>query len=345
MVLLDTLDMETFDLSKSSGNKPKKKLYLLLDRSALTTQSRFEKLKNALTGVVPSVAEVLVTPRLLSETLALWHLNQRSTEAREHLQFILRIGNPRWFDEPVEIAKLELCAHTLPDKYYFLSSADQRIWKQNIHGVIAGGTARPEVMERVNVGVQKEKERATKLRKIGVRIRDDVSHQFKATSQGKKLSEVDVKGAWDSIQQAHLDRFGEGLIIRKHIYQAGRRSLALNRWANERGRCPYFTSWAKGLLYLQFYAARYPNLKIDEHGQADIEHLIYLEHADVLVSEEKTFLRQAFLDLYERQGKRYWTLDELWQWASESIDVPAGARLSGVGDADEQQFRLLEGGT
>jgi hypothetical protein len=302
---------------------------LLLDRSALTTPPRFEKLKDALTIVVPRIAEVLVTPRLLSETMALWHLNQRSTEAREHLQFILKIGNSRWFDEPVEIAKLELCANTLSDKYYFLSPADQRIWEQNIRGVIAGGTARPEVMERVNVEVRKEKERATKLRKIGVQIRDDVSRQFKAASPGKKLSEVDVRGAWDSILQTHLDRFGEGLIIRKHIYQAGRRSVALKRWAEERGRCPYFTSWAKGLLYLQFYAARYPNLKIDGHGQADIEHLIYLEHADVLVSEETTFLRQAFLDLYEQRGKRYWTLDELARWASESSDVPAGAELSG----------------
>ena len=295
---------------------------LLLDRNTLTTPSRFEKLKDALTVVVPRIAEVLVTPRLLSETLALWHLNQRSAEAREHLQFILKIGNSRWFDEPVEIAKLELCAHTLSDKYYFLSLTDQCIWEQNIHGVIAGGTARPKVMERLNVGVQKEKERAAKLRKIGVQIREDVSRQFKAVSPGKKLSEVDAKGAWDSILQTQLDRFGESLIIRKRIYQAGRRSVALKRWAEERERCPYFTSWVKGLLYLQFYAARYPNLKIDEHGQADIEHLMYLEHADVLVSEETTFLRQAFLDLYEDRGKRYWTLDELARWVSKGKTVP-----------------------
>ena len=55
----------------------------------------------------------------------------------------------------------------------------------------------------------------------------------------------------------------------------------------------------------------YSNSKIDEHSQADIQYLIYLEHADVLVSEEKAFMRQAFMDLYQESGKQYWTLDEL----------------------------------
>ena len=311
-------EVAILDRRSSSRDEPQKKSRILLDRSAFTTVARFKKLQNALTAAVPSIAAVFVTPRLLDETLKLWLGNQRSVEAREHLEFILRIGNPRWFDEPVEIAKLELCAHSLPDKYYFLSPAGQRKWERKIRGVIAGGTARPEVMERVIVGVQKEKERATKLREIGVRIRDEVSQQFKAASPGKKLSDVDASVAWESVLQGQLDRFGKGLIIQKHIYQAGRKSVALKRWADERERCPYFTRWAKGLLYLQFYAARYPNLKIDEHGQADIEHLIYLEHADILVSEEITFLRQAFLDLYDQRGKWYWTLDELEQWASAS---------------------------
>ncbi len=315
-------EVATHARRSSNRNEPQEKCRILLDRSAFTTVARFEKLQRALAAVVPATADVFVTPRLLSETLALWHKNPQSAEAREHLQFILKIGNPRWFDEPVEIAKLELSAHTLPDKYYFLAPPDKRKWEQNIKGVIAGGTARPEVMERVNVGVQKEKERATKLRKIGVRIREDVSQKFKTANPGKKLSDVDVKGSWDSILQTQLDRFGEGLIIRKHVYRAGRRNIALKRWADERGRCPYFTSWAKGLLYLQFYAARYPNLKIDEHGQADIEHLICLEHADVLVSEETAFLRQAFLDLYEQTGKQYLTLDEFEQWTSGQAIQP-----------------------
>ena len=315
--------MGTVDLNGSSGER-QKTFRILLDRSAFTTPSRFEKLKDVLARVVPSIAEVIVTPRLLDETGKLWLDNPHSTEAREHLTLILRIGSPRWCNEPVEISKLELCAHTLPDKYWFFPPSSQRSLEQNIKALIGGGTADPEIMERVNVEVRKEKERATKLRKIGVRIRDDVSHQLKTARPGGKLSEVDIKGAWESILKAHLDRFGQGLIIRKHIYQAGRRNVALKRWAEERGRCPYFTSWTKGLLYLQFYAARYPNLKIDEHGQADIEHLMYLEHADVLVSEEKSFLRQAFRDLYERRGKQYWTLDELERWASESTCVPAG---------------------
>ena len=96
--------MEILAVAASSSEVgSKRKTSILLDRSALTTPTKFGKLKNALTTVVPNVAEVFVTPRLLSETLALWRLNHGSIEARGHLQFILEVGNPHWFDQPVEI--------------------------------------------------------------------------------------------------------------------------------------------------------------------------------------------------------------------------------------------------
>jgi len=117
--------------------------------------------------------------------------------------------------------------------------------------------------------------------------------------------------AWANVLHRQLDSFGRDLIVRKHLYLAGRRGVAIKTWTETRERCPFFTGWVKGLLYTQFYAAYYSNLQIDEHSQADIQHLIYLERADVLVSEDRKFMRQAFLDLYQREGKQYWTLDDL----------------------------------
>lgn len=302
---------ETLDLRSSSSSRPPQKKYrILLDRSACSGP-QFQKLKMALLTTVPRFGEVLVTPMLLAETLGLWHSNPRSPEAGEHLRFILEIGSGRWFEDPFSIFKMELCAHTLPDRHYLLPKPSQDIWEQNIRAVIAGGAARPGMLQRVNAGVQKERERAAKLRKIGVKIRNEVARQFRTINPGKKLSDVDVKEAWASMLQTQLNRFGEGLIVRKRLYQAGRKSDALRTWGNTKDRCPYFTNWVKGLLYTQFYAAYYSNSKIDEHSQADIQHLIYLEHADVLVSEEKAFMRQAFMDLYQESGKQYWTLDEL----------------------------------
>ena len=313
----------------SGSDKPKSKNRILLDRSTFTTASRYEKLKSVLAAVLPQNAEVLVTPRLLSETLAVWHDNPRSAEAREHLQFILRIGNPRWFNEPVEIAKLELCAHTLPDKYYFFPPSIQRSLEQNIKALIGGGTARPEVMQRVRLGVQKDRERANKLRKRGVKIQYEEPRKFKIENPGKKPSEVNVKDAWDFELRTRLARVGEDAIVQKRIYQAGRRGIALKTWTGHKERCPFFTAWVQGILYSDFYAAHYPNSAIDKHAQADIEHLLYLEQADVLVSEDRKFMRQAFLDLYKERGKQYWTLDELDQWARErSVKVEQVHELS-----------------
>ena len=291
---------EALDLRSLGKEKPKSKHRIILDRSAFTTVPRFGNLKGALASVVPHRAEVLVTPRLLDETLKLWLDNPRSVEAREHLEFILRIGSPRWFNQPVEISKLELCAYVLPDEYWFFLPSVQRSLEQKIMASIEVGRVPPEGLRSV---VREERKLANRLHERGVKLR----------------SAMHVRDDWDSILEKWLNHYGQGAIAKKGIYQEGKKSVALNTWAGHKDRCPFFTAWVKGILYSDFYAAHYKGhkgLKIDEHPQADIEHLLYLEQADVLVSEDKKFMRQAFIDLYRDRGKQYWTLDDLEQWAS-----------------------------
>ncbi len=291
---------------------------ILLDRSIFNGKD-FAELKAIPFKALDSagVLHVHVTPMLVAETLGLWLRDGSTVEVREHLQFISRITKKRWFNDNFAIFKDELCAKTLRSDYHLLPKETQAIWQQEISAIVAGGTARDKLTQRVREKVQKEQTRARNLREIGKRVRADIATKFRMARPDAKLSQVDVREAWNIVSQNNLDEFGKGLIVRRPLYRAGRREMAITRWLQQKERCPYFTDWVKGLLYMQFYAGRHQSSPLDENAQADIQHLIYLRHADVMVSEEKGFMRQAFVDLYESQGKQYWNVADLENFVTE----------------------------
>jgi hypothetical protein len=57
------------------------------------------------------------------------------------------------------------------------------------------------------------------------------------------------------------------------------------------------------MLYMTYYAMTKPNAPIDLNAQADLNVMAHLIQGDVLVSNEKGFLRTAFDDLWKPRGK------------------------------------------
>ncbi len=79
------------------------------------------------------------------------------------------------------------------------------------------------------------------------------------------------------------------------------------KWSENKNNYPFVTAFAKGLVYAGYYAAIEQNKALDRNAQADYEQLMYMVHADVLVSSDEGFLRSAFLELWEPQGKKLFT--------------------------------------
>lgn len=75
------------------------------------------------------------------------------------------------------------------------------------------------------------------------------------------------------------------------------------RWSKAKMEYPYFTTFVIGMLYIAHYAMTRPNDNIDLNAQADLNLMMHLLHADVLVSNETGFLHKAFQDLWRPKGK------------------------------------------
>ena len=102
--------------------------------------------------------------------------------------------------------------------------------------------------------------------------------------------------------------------VRSEIDQAGRTFISklikardldaiADRWIRNKSFYPYFTEFVHDMLYEKYYAMTKSNAPLDRNAQADLDVMAHLLQADVLVSNEKGFLRTAFDDLWKPRGK------------------------------------------
>jgi hypothetical protein len=102
--------------------------------------------------------------------------------------------------------------------------------------------------------------------------------------------------------------------VQREIEHAGREFISAlikardlgaiaNRWVRQKSYYPYFTEFVRDMLYMAFYAMTKSNAPIDLNAQADLNVMAHLIQGDVLVSNEKGFLRTAFDDLWKPRGK------------------------------------------
>ena len=72
---------------------------------------------------------------------------------------------------------------------------------------------------------------------------------------------------------------------------------------------PYCLGLIKGRLFINYYAACKHNAPLDKNDREDFEYLLYLKNADILVSDDRGFLKEAFDCLYGKK-KKLFTLDD-----------------------------------
>jgi hypothetical protein len=92
-----------------------------------------------------------------------------------------------------------------------------------------------------------------------------------------------------------------------------------NRWSRDKDAYPYFTTFVTNMIYMAYYSATRPNDGIDLNAQADLDLMTHLLHADVLVSNEKGFLRSAFEDLWRPKGRVIFTSEEFVDFINKQV--------------------------
>lgn len=85
-------------------------------------------------------------------------------------------------------------------------------------------------------------------------------------------------------------------------------------WSRYKDKFPFYTGYIHNMLYLCYYAMTKPNNRIDPNATADLEIMLYLIHADAIVSDEEGFLKTAFHDLWQPKGKLFFSVKEFIQF-------------------------------
>lgn len=135
-------------------------------------------------------------------------------------------------------------------------------------------------------------------RALSLEIRQEVADWRAAT--GYKVA---THGApsWPRHLASELDHAGRAF-IHSQVACANPSAVA-NRWSRDKASYPFFTSFARNMLYIGFCAAIRPSMKVDLNAQADLDLMTHLLHAEVLVSNETGFLKAAFDELWRPKGK------------------------------------------
>jgi|GEM_PF-3237456 len=133
-------------------------------------------------------------------------------------------------------------------------------------------------------------------RELSKEMRAEISDQLKA--RGMRGVRREVGG---DIRRRLIPVLGSAMIER-HVAPSNWRAVA-DRWARAPERYRYFTQFVDNMAYKEAHFSTTPGAPIDVNAQVDLDLMTFLLDADVFVTNEQRFARQAFEDLWRPHGK------------------------------------------
>ena len=251
--------------------------------------------------------QVYHTQLFLEETITSYESQGATGEWRDHLRFALDICNGGIFLRPSQLWHEEIvrgrrtsAMRLLPTRRHrdYGSSPDLvRELRQLSKTGDLSAEYRDSMQERAELFQKKKAQRA-----IAGDMRRDIENALRDRRLTVPLSTAKFE---DTISQALIET---GKQIMRQV--DARRAVALGEmWAKRPADFPFYTAFVEGLIYHQFHAMFEHNKKIDVNAQADYEQLAYLLWADVFVSNDAKFQRDAFDTLWKPRGKHMETVE------------------------------------
>jgi hypothetical protein len=229
-------------------------------------------------------------------------------EKRKHLiakwiPFVIETVD-RFCDDFITIWQRELVRGYGRKTNIFMKPRSQRNLLKNLRHIPADGSWRAWDLTREERSIEDEK-RFAQYKQLK-EIRKEIIEQSKSIGYSRrKHGEV---LAFREFARGAIDYAGREFIM--GYLQCSNPTAIANRWSRNIQDYPYFTSFIENMLYLGYYPGIRQNTKIDINGQADLDLMTHLLAADVIVSNEQGFLRQAFIDIWKPRGKKLFTSQE-----------------------------------
>lgn len=243
---------------------------------------------------------------LVEETLKLLEKPETRADVEKEIKFLVDAGNGRWFRDPWDIWSGELEGKSKHD-YLFLSRREQikygRILtdSRNLTGKVLKNSL--DEANRSKIG-----ERKDAMKKAFVELRQTPSDTFRCNLRLRPPSE-----AFELYSSSFIDDVGaevirwmtvQGLLTMKKIDATS----LVDNWKTNKARFPYFTFFVKAYTYAMYYADVEQNLPLDHNTLMDVYFLGTARDLDIIVSNERKFMKSAFNALYG-ETKQYISLD------------------------------------
>lgn len=275
---------------------------VIFDRSAFHGE-RFETLARSPLQQLARTNRIQVfhTPIFIEETIATFGSAGPSGDWRRHLAFALQICNGGIFDEKTDIWHREIVEGRGQKARYLMT---ERLRKhgskthlvQRLSEAVRTGDLRKEWSDTQSM--RDESHQKKKNQKALARdIRAEISNAIREGRIAAPISAASFKHFRDS----ELIRTGRHLM---RLVDVRREAQLADQWERCPDRYPFYSAFVEGILYSVHHAAVEHNKPIDDNAQGDYEQLAYLTWADMIVSDDTRFLRDAFKAVWKPRGKR-----------------------------------------
>ena len=236
--------------------------------------------------------------------MGLWLKKGNTDEFQKHINFILSISGTQFFDDNFAIFKKELRPWTAQPEYWWMDVDQEKRLKERIGLITSGKVPAQRDRQKIVENISSNRVKSKNLKRIGSALRDDISRRLREA----RASRDQITETWEMFRDRNMKKAGCDLMKRRRLHAPFAYFFIRNTWLE---KALYYKEWVSGILYIQHYAMRYPNMPIDQNAQADIQQLIYLKESDAIVSEEEKFMMRAWEDLYKPQGKLYLRISDL----------------------------------
>jgi hypothetical protein len=289
---------------------------ILLDRSIFHEEG-FRKLKQSkiLDLSRLNILSIYGNPQLFDETLRLWFSDKKSLMI-EHLNFIYSVTNGRYFDERQDIWKKELDFINRQNKYYFMERNEEMTLKKNIRDILQGkGGYSKEQEDQLEKWLNQKIEKSTNTREILKKMRTHVSDELEKQNKKRK----DIKETLDDYFSKVSDWTGEE-ILKSILPEILKNTHLVEKWKANKTQYPYFTAWLKSFLFISYQAMSDASARIDLNADGDINQVSIMLDIDILVSDEKHFMKDVFDQLFKNTPKKYMNSEEFIYFINNNYD-------------------------
>ncbi|MDP3981439.1 MAG: hypothetical protein Q8Q33_08515 [Chlamydiota bacterium] len=275
----------------------------IFDTNALREDS-VSKMKDA--GLVEACVSgrfaFYFTPVLLTERSHFLLKGAIPGTARKPFQFLLSLRWQEFFNDfngPEGIYTLEL-EGKLPSGYLFISHSQIR---NNLTLILQGG----ELTQEAQLEIRRDTDRWLRQKQQNLivykKMREDINEHLR-----KNLSLKREGSKFSDFYNTNFEKMAIDKIKSSINSQMAKETL-IEYWNKNKQRCPYFNKFIEGQLYQAWYAmATLTEPRIKSNDYEDIEHLVYLNSVDGIVSNDTGFMKSARQELFP--DKEFFSVDE-----------------------------------